>query len=64
VFDAEDDDFILCLVDSVQDAVGAAARGVDAGEIAAQLLTDPLRILDQGSGQELDYRRRDALGQS
>lgn len=64
VFDAEDDDFTLRLVDSVQDAVGAAARGVDAGEIPAQLLTDPLRVLDQGSGEELNDCRRDALGQS
>jgi hypothetical protein len=64
VFDAEDDDFTLRLVDSVQDAVGAAARGVDTGEIPAQLLTDPLGVVDQGSGEELNDCCRDALGQS
>jgi hypothetical protein len=26
---------------------------VDAGEVAAQLLADTMRILDQGTGQEL-----------
>jgi hypothetical protein len=64
VFDAENDDFTLRLVDSVQGAVGAAACGVDAGEIPAQLLTDPLGVVDQGSGEELNDCRRDALGQS
>jgi hypothetical protein len=63
VLDAEDHDFVLGFVDSIEDAVGAAPRGVDAGEIPAQLLADPMRVLEQGSGEELDDRRRYLLGQ-
>lgn len=64
VLDAEDDDFALSLVDSIQGAVGATPRRVDADEVAAKLFTDVMRVLDQCSGEELDDRRGHALGQS
>jgi hypothetical protein len=64
VLDAEDDDFLLRLMDSIQDAVGAAPRRVDAGEVAAKLLADAMRVLEQCSSEELDDRRSHALGHS
>lgn len=64
VLDAEDDHFALPLIDSIQDAVRAAPRRVDADEVAAQLLTDAMRVLDQCSSEELDDGRGHALGQS
>jgi hypothetical protein len=56
VFDAQDHDFALDLVDSIQDTVSAAPGRVDAGEVPAQLLADAMRILDQDTGEELDDR--------
>jgi hypothetical protein len=37
---------------------------VDAGEVAAQLLADAMRILDQGVGEEVDDRNRYTLGKA
>jgi hypothetical protein len=46
VLDAEDHDFVLGFIDPIQDAVGAAPRGMDACELSAQLFTDAMRVLD------------------
>jgi hypothetical protein len=54
VVDAEDHDFALGLVDSIQDTGGAPPCCVDTGEVPAQRLADAMGFLDQGSGEELD----------
>jgi hypothetical protein len=61
VVDAEDDHLASGFVDPVQDPVGASTGGVDAGQVSAQGLTDPMRVADQGAGKELDDRRRHRL---
>lgn len=62
--DPENHHFALDLVDSIQDAVGAAPGRVDTRELPTQGLADAVRVLDQCSGEELYDRRRNGLGQS
>lgn len=61
MLDAQHDDFAILLVDPVQDPIGPATRGVDAGELATECLTDSMRVVDEGSGEELDYGRSHRL---
>src|SRR4051794_15698042 len=59
--DAEDDHLAGGFVDAVQDAVGAATGGMDAGEVSAQGLAHPMRVADQRAREELDDGRRHGL---
>lgn len=63
VFDAQDDDLVLLVVDPVQHVVGAASGGVNAGQVCVQLLAYSLGLLDQRAGAELDDRCGHALRQ-
>lgn len=62
VVDVKHDDFVLVLVDSVQDTVGAASRRMDAGEVPAKSPTNAVQVLHQGSRNKLDDRRCYGLG--
>lgn len=63
VVDVKHDDFVLVLVDSVQDTVGAASRRMDAGEVPAKSPTNAVQVLHQGSRNKLDDRRCYGLGE-
>lgn len=54
VLDAQHDDFAILLVDPVQDPIGPATCGVDAGELTAEGFADSMRVVDECTGQELD----------
>jgi hypothetical protein len=66
VVDAKHDDLASFVVDSIQDSIGASASTEDARQLVAQLTTDPMRILDEHAGDELDdggtYRFGQLLG--
>lgn len=64
MFDAQDDDFTGFLCDPVEHAVGPAACGPDAGELAAERLADAVRIVNERGREELDDGCSDWLGKS
>lgn len=64
VLDAQHDDFAILLVDAVQDSIGSAACGVDADELSAEGFAHSVRVVDEGSGKELDDCRRHRLGKT
>src|SRR4029453_3038712 len=54
VVDAKHDDLASFVVHSIQASIGASASTEDARQLVAQLTTDPMRILDEHAGDELD----------
>jgi hypothetical protein len=46
-------------VNAVDHPVGAASCGVVPGQLACERLADPVRVVQQCSGQELSHRRGD-----
>ena len=54
VFNADDGDQVLGVVDAVKHAEGAAACGVQACELPTQRLADPAGSRGQRAGDELD----------
>ncbi|MGH8937852.1 MAG: hypothetical protein ACRDV2_00700, partial [Actinomycetes bacterium] len=63
VLDTEHGDKTDVVADRVQDAEGTPPRGVDPCELVVQRVADPVRLLQQGSGDELDDCCGDAFGQ-
>ncbi len=63
MLDPKYDDFVGHLVDAVEDAVAAPSSGVDPGELASQLLSHPMRVVNERPGEELDDRSSDRLWQ-
>lgn len=62
--DSYDEDGVLGLLDPIDHAIGATAREVVAGEVEHQGLSDPMRILEQRPGGELDDRGCRELGEA
>ena len=58
MFDAEDHDLPLSLVDPIQHTIGAPPSGVDAGEVPSKLFADSPWILGKGTSEEPDNGRR------
>ena len=54
VVDSDDDDGVVGVVDAQQDPVVTAAGAVEASEVVAQRFAEPVRVLGEGSGDELD----------
>ncbi len=64
VIDAYHDHLVTVVVGAVEEPAGAALSGVDAGEVSAQRFPDSVRVVDQGTAQELDHGRRHRFGQT
>lgn len=56
MFDPENVDELLVIVDLINDAIGAAPSRPESGEFALELMTDLARIFTERSEQELDHR--------
>jgi len=54
VVDFHDDDGVVGVVDAQQDAVVATACAVETFEVVAQRFAEPVRIVGEGAGDELD----------
>ena len=63
VLDVQDDDFAEVFPDAVKDPISTPTRRPHPGQVIAQRLADPGRLLDQCGSQEFDDRRRDRLRQ-
>jgi hypothetical protein len=62
--DVEHDHHVLSVIDLIQHPPAAAQAGaVDAGQLRAERLADPPRIIEEGSGEELGRRGGDLDGQ-
>ena len=59
---ADDRDAPALVVDPVEHAVGAAPRAVAVIQRRSQLLADPVRIVEQGTDDEVVGRERDRFG--
>lgn len=54
VVNSDDNDGVVGVVDAEQDAVVAASGAVEAGEVVAQRLAEPVRVTSKRSGNEFD----------
>ena len=63
VVDPQHDDLAPILVDPVEHPIGSAANGPYSGQVIAEGLADPMRVLEQHSCDEVDDGRRNRLGQ-
>jgi hypothetical protein len=57
--DADDDHGVLVVVDAENDPVVASTSAAIAVQLASQRLAEPLRVVSQRTGDELDDRRGD-----
>lgn len=62
--DADDSDPMMPVVDAVDHPVGAPARAVTILQRRAQLLADPVRVVQQGADDEFVRGERDRLGKA
>ena len=62
MFDSEHGHLPQFLVDAVQHSIGPTSSAVEPGEFVAERTTDPVWILDQGAGDEIDHGCADRLG--
>jgi len=62
VVNAHDDDFPRVFPDPVQHAVRTASSGPDPIEVIAERLADPVGVVQEGRGHELDDGGRDRFG--
>ncbi len=63
VFDTQDDDFAEVFPDAIKDPISTPTRRPHPGQVIAQRLADPGRLLDQCVSEELDDSRRNRLRQ-
>ena len=62
--DADDDHGVLVVVDAENDPVVASTSAAMAVQLASQRLAEPLRVVSQRTGDELDDRRGDFTRQT
>ena len=60
---SKDGDLAGFVVDAIQDAIRATSGAVDAREFVAKRSSDPLRVLDQRSCDEIDDGGTHCLGE-
>ena len=54
MFDPENVDELLVIVDLIDDAIGAAPRRPESSEFTLEWMSDPVGVLAEGSDQELN----------
>jgi len=64
VIDPHDVDHPSVFVDSVDDAIASASRGMEPGQLAGERLTEPTRVLGDRSDEELPHGSRDTDGKT
>jgi hypothetical protein len=62
VFDANHDDFLSVLAQSVEHLIAVATRGPDPGQISPQRLAYTWRLSHQGGREEVDHSSGDRIG--
>lgn len=64
MFDPENVDDLIVLVDLVDDAISAAPSRAHSGEFTPEWMSDPVGVLAERSDQELHDRSSNAIGES
>lgn len=62
MFNAEDDDLMKLVIDSVKNPVGPSSRRPDSSEVVTELLTHSMGVAHECRADEVDDRSCDSLG--
>ena len=64
MIDVDHLDGVVGFVNFVHDAVGAHPGGMESGKVTEQWFADSVRVLDQWTQQEIEYRNGDLGGKT